>query len=111
MTSSKASESDTAAPPSISSHSPLTSSSSCEEVCILRVKSEDGSNVFVVKMSYSSTVGELKQKLNQMRPTSVCKDYILRCNYPKRMLSEDDTTLYQVGLFSSANLFIEPKTR
>ena len=79
------------------------------EVTTLQVKSEDGSETFVLRLKYDDTIGDVRLALNRhrrsasKRPTA---EYEIRSGFPPRTFSNSYETLRQAGLVPNATLFL-----
>uniref|UniRef100_A0A3Q2TD97 UBX domain-containing protein 11 n=1 Tax=Fundulus heteroclitus TaxID=8078 RepID=A0A3Q2TD97_FUNHE len=74
-------------------------------VLTLKLKSEDGNHTYVMKMSLSETVGQLRGYLDKHRgPGQPAYDIIGA--YPRRSFSDDGRTLQSCGLSANAALLL-----
>ncbi|XP_034552901.1 UBX domain-containing protein 11 [Notolabrus celidotus] len=79
-------------------------SSACE-VLTLKVKSEDGNHTYVLKMSSSETIGNLRQYLDKHRGVHL-NGYDIISVYPQCCYDEDSHTLQSCGLTINAALLL-----
>ncbi|XP_047454347.1 UBX domain-containing protein 11 [Mugil cephalus] len=77
-------------------------------VVTLRVKSEDGSQVYVVTMCFSETVGDLREYLDKHRGVGR-PGYDIISAYPQRHYDDDGQTLQSCGLSTNATLLLRKR--
>ncbi|XP_056330626.1 UBX domain-containing protein 11 [Danio aesculapii] len=81
------------------------SSPSTKDVSTLRVKSEDGTDTFIIKMYFTETIGDLRHYLDVKRgPSAAAYDIISA--FPQRRYSDDTQTLLACGLTPNAALLL-----
>ncbi|XP_072515846.1 UBX domain-containing protein 11 isoform X2 [Salminus brasiliensis] len=76
-----------------------------DEVTTLRVKSEDGEQTFILKMLFSDTIGQLRQRLDAHRG-SLYPAYDIISGFPQRCHSDDTQSLQACGLTPNAALLL-----
>ncbi|XP_073782643.1 UBX domain-containing protein 11 isoform X1 [Danio rerio] len=81
------------------------SSKSAKDVSTLRVKSEDGTDTFIIKMYFTETIGDLRQYLDVKRGPSAAS-YDIISAFPQRRYSDDTQTLLACGLTPNAALLL-----
>ncbi|XP_042069417.1 UBX domain-containing protein 11 isoform X1 [Haplochromis burtoni] len=77
-------------------------------VITLKVKSEDGSHTYIVKMSPSETVGDLRRYLDKHRRGGV-PSYDIISAYPQRNYDDDGQTLQSRGIVTNATLLLRQR--
>lgn len=81
------------------------SSPSAKVISTLRVKSEDGTDTFIIKMYFTETIGDLRHYLDVKRgPIAAAYDIISA--FPQRRYSDDTQTLLACGLTPNAALLL-----
>ncbi|CAL8248194.1 unnamed protein product [Lota lota] len=80
-----------------------------EEVATLRVRSEDGSHSYILKMHNSESIGHLRQYLDKHRGEGV-PGYDIFSVFPRQCYSDESQTLLYCGLTPSATLLLRPQT-
>uniref|UniRef100_A0A3Q2DEA6 UBX domain-containing protein 11 n=1 Tax=Cyprinodon variegatus TaxID=28743 RepID=A0A3Q2DEA6_CYPVA len=80
-------------------------SSTHQPLITLKLKSEDGNHIYVMKMSPSETVGQLRAYLDIHRGAGQ-PDYDIISAYPPCSFSDDGCTLQSCGLSSNATLLL-----
>ncbi|XP_026149025.1 UBX domain-containing protein 11 isoform X2 [Mastacembelus armatus] len=84
--------------------------SSAHDVITLKVKSEDGSQTYILKMCLSETVGHLRQHLAQHREGGL-PDYDIISAHPHSCYADDCQTLQSCGLTTNATLLLRKRTQ
>ncbi|XP_039974405.1 UBX domain-containing protein 11 [Xiphias gladius] len=82
--------------------------SSAYDVVTLKVKSEDGSHTYILKMSFSETIGHLRQYLDKHRGGGL-PGYDIISAYPQCCYDEDGRTLQSCGLMTNATLLLRKR--
>ncbi|XP_051892682.1 UBX domain-containing protein 11 [Pristis pectinata] len=77
-------------------------------VSTLRIKSENGEKMYIIKMFFSETVGDLRAHLDQGRGEQQL-DYDIISTFPQRVYSDQSKTLMEYGLVPSATLILRPQ--
>ncbi|XP_031607376.1 UBX domain-containing protein 11 [Oreochromis aureus] len=77
-------------------------------VITLKVKSEDGSHTYIVKMSPSETVGDLRRYLDKHRRGDV-SSYDIISAYPQCNYDDDGQTLQSRGIVRNATLLLRQR--
>ncbi|XP_005744507.1 UBX domain-containing protein 11 isoform X1 [Pundamilia nyererei] len=77
-------------------------------VITLKVKSEDGSHTYIVKMSPSETVGDLRRFLDKHRRGGV-PSYDIISAYPQCNYDDDGQTLQSRGIVTNATLLLRQR--
>nr|XP_012771875.1 UBX domain-containing protein 11 isoform X3 [Maylandia zebra] len=77
-------------------------------VITLKVKSEDGSHTYIVKMSPSETVGDLRRFLDKHRRGGV-PSYDIISAFPQRNYDDDGQTLQSRGIVTNATLLLRQR--
>ncbi|XP_063341900.1 UBX domain-containing protein 11 [Pelmatolapia mariae] len=77
-------------------------------VITLKVKSEDGSHTYIVKMSPSETVGDLRRYLDKHRRGGV-SSYDIISAYPQCNYDDDGQTLQSCGIVTNATLLLRQR--
>ncbi|KAG7270911.1 hypothetical protein CRUP_000270 [Coryphaenoides rupestris] len=83
-------------------------SSADDAVTTLRVKSEDGSQSYIVKMHGSETIDHLRQYLDKHRG-KVDPGYDIISVFPRQCYRDGSQTLSSCGLTQSATLLLRPQ--
>ncbi|NXJ06946.1 UBX11 protein, partial [Odontophorus gujanensis] len=78
---------------------------SAPEVCTLRIKSESGEQMYVVKMLFSETIGDLRQHLACARGGD-SNSYEIISTFPQRVYMDDSRSLQDCGLIPNASLLL-----
>ncbi|XP_021230912.1 UBX domain-containing protein 11 isoform X2 [Numida meleagris] len=78
---------------------------STPEVCTLRIKSESGEQMYVVKMLFSETIGDLRQHLARVRGGD-SDSYEIISTFPQRVYADNSRSLQECGLIPSASLLL-----
>ncbi|CAJ1061544.1 UBX domain-containing protein 11 [Xyrichtys novacula] len=78
---------------------------SAHNVVTVKVKSEDGSHTYILKMSSSETIGDLRQYLDKHRGAHL-NGYDIISAYPQCCYNEDSHTLQSCGLTTNATLLL-----
>ncbi|XP_015236252.1 PREDICTED: UBX domain-containing protein 11 [Cyprinodon variegatus] len=95
--------------PALHSVKGRTQMKNCEKtvqaLITLKLKSEDGNHIYVMKMSPSETVGQLRAYLDIHRGAGQ-PDYDIISAYPPCSFSDDGCTLQSCGLSSNATLLL-----
>ncbi|XP_041648951.1 UBX domain-containing protein 11 [Cheilinus undulatus] len=82
--------------------------SSARGVITLKVKSEDGNHTYILKMSFTETIGHLREYLDKHR--GACPHgYDIISAYPQCCYDEDSHTLQLYGLTSNAYLLLRKR--
>ncbi|XP_022609244.1 UBX domain-containing protein 11 isoform X3 [Seriola dumerili] len=79
--------------------------SSPRDVITLKVKSEDGSHTYILKMCFSETIGHLRQYLDKHRGDGL-PGYDIISAYPQCRYDDDCRTLPSCGLTTNATLLL-----
>ncbi|XP_074510246.1 UBX domain-containing protein 11 [Sebastes fasciatus] len=79
--------------------------SSARDVITLKVKSEDGNHTYILKMSFSETIGDLRQHLDKLRGAAL-PGYDIISAYPQCCYDDDRQTLPSCGLTTNATLLL-----
>ncbi|KAM4569107.1 UBX domain-containing protein 11 [Fundulus diaphanus] len=79
-----------------------------QDVLTLKLKSEDGNHTYVMKMSLSETVGQLRGYLDKHRGPGQ-PAYDIFGSYPRRSFSDDGRTLQSCGLSANAALLLRQR--
>ncbi|XP_060703160.1 UBX domain-containing protein 11 [Hemiscyllium ocellatum] len=77
-------------------------------ISTLRIKSEDGEKMYIVKMLFSETVGALRSYLNQNRGKQQA-DYDIISTFPQQVYSDQSKTLKEYGLIPNAMLILRAR--
>ncbi|XP_041843589.1 UBX domain-containing protein 11 [Melanotaenia boesemani] len=104
---------DTPLPQAVMDRSLASSSNSpqsAQAAITLKVKSEDGSHTYVVKMCLSETVGHLRSYLDKHRG-AVVPDYDIISAHPQCCFDDDGLTLQSYGLSTNATLLMRKKQK
>ena len=98
------------APPSTTTAGDRGSSEGGEvEVTTLQVKSEDGSETYVLRLKYGDTIGDVRLALNRHRRAAAgcpAAKYEIRSGFPPRTFEDSHETLRDAGLVPNATLFL-----
>ncbi|XP_048468895.1 UBX domain-containing protein 11 [Rhincodon typus] len=78
------------------------------KVSTLRIKSENGEKVYIVKMLFTETVGALRTYLNQNRAQQQV-DYDIISTFPQQVYSDQSKTLKEYGLVPNATLILRAR--
>ena len=79
-----------------------------------QVKSEDGSQTYIIKLQYDDTVASLRKYIDAHRvkakPAANASPagYEIRTSFPSRAYNEPHESLRQAGLVPNATLFLKP---
>ncbi|XP_063167886.1 UBX domain-containing protein 11 [Candoia aspera] len=74
----------------------------------LRIKSEDGEKTYIVTMSFTETIGDLRQYLAQNRGEAV-EPYEILSTFPLRVYNNDAVRLEECGLVPNTFLLLRKK--
>ncbi|XP_034269427.1 UBX domain-containing protein 11 isoform X1 [Pantherophis guttatus] len=77
-------------------------------ISTLRIKSEDGEKTYIVKMSFTETIGDLRQHLAQNRGEAL-EPYEILTTFPLRVYNDDAVSLEEYGLVPNAFLLLRKK--
>ncbi|XP_015680416.1 UBX domain-containing protein 11 [Protobothrops mucrosquamatus] len=77
-------------------------------ISTLRIKSEDGEKTYIVKMSFTETIGHLRQHLAQNRGEAV-EPFEILSTFPLRVYNNDAVSLEECGLVPNAFLLLRKK--
>ncbi|XP_043573446.1 UBX domain-containing protein 11 isoform X1 [Chiloscyllium plagiosum] len=77
-------------------------------ISTLRIKSEDGEKMYIVKMLFTETVGALRSYLNQNRGKQQA-DYDIISTFPQQVYSDQSKTLKEYGLIPNAMLILQAR--
>ncbi|XP_039190136.1 UBX domain-containing protein 11 isoform X2 [Crotalus tigris] len=77
-------------------------------ISTLRIKSEDGEKTYIVKMSFTETIGHLRQHLAQNRGEAV-EPYEILSTFPLRVYNNEAVSLEECGLVPNAFLLLRKK--
>ena len=98
------------APPSTTTAGDGASSEGGEvEVTTLQVKSEDGSETYVLRLKYGDTIGDVRLALNRHRRAAAGRPaakYEIQSGFPPRTFGDSHETLRDAGLVPNATLFL-----
>ncbi|XP_030074217.1 UBX domain-containing protein 11 isoform X2 [Microcaecilia unicolor] len=83
-------------------------SPSASNISTLRIKSENGDQTYIVKMSFTETIADLRTYLAQYRGTQ-SNLYDIISAFPQQAYSDDSKTLEEYGLVPNATLLLRPK--
>ncbi|KXJ06139.1 UBX domain-containing protein 11 isoform X2 [Exaiptasia diaphana] len=75
------------------------------KVTTLRIKSETGEKTYLVKMSFTDTIADLREHLNAVRPKGA-PDYNIKSSFPNKVYSDLSATLVECGLVPNATLHL-----
>nr|XP_060640458.1 UBX domain-containing protein 11 [Anolis sagrei ordinatus]XP_060640459.1 UBX domain-containing protein 11 [Anolis sagrei ordinatus] len=78
------------------------------QVSTLRIKSEDGEKIYVIKMAFTETIGDLRRHLDGSRG-SESEPYEILSTFPKRVYTDNSMTLEECGLVPNASLLLRRK--
>ncbi|XP_031450973.1 UBX domain-containing protein 11 isoform X1 [Phasianus colchicus] len=78
---------------------------SAPQVCTLRIKSESGEQMYVIKMLFSETIGDLRQHLAHARGGD-SDSYEIISTFPQRVYADNSRSLQECGLIPSASLLL-----
>uniref|UniRef100_A0A8C9G3Q8 UBX domain-containing protein 11 n=1 Tax=Pavo cristatus TaxID=9049 RepID=A0A8C9G3Q8_PAVCR len=78
---------------------------SAPDVCTLRIKSESGEQMYVIKMLFSETIGDLRQHLTHARGGD-SDSYEIISTFPQRVYADNSRSLQECGLIPSASLLL-----
>eukprot|EP00066_Takifugu_rubripes_P014642 XP_011603908.1 PREDICTED: UBX domain-containing protein 11 [Takifugu rubripes] len=76
----------------------------------LKIKSEDGNCVFILKMCFSETIGHLRRYLDEHRGSGLC-GYDIISAYPRRCYSDESQTLGCCGFTGNSALLLRRKRK
>mmetsp|Transcript_8124 Transcript_8124/g.20997 ORF Transcript_8124/g.20997 Transcript_8124/m.20997 type:complete len:623 (-) Transcript_8124:122-1990(-) len=82
------------------------------QITTLQVKREDGGQVYIVKLRYTSTIADLRRALDAHRaqtPEFASIQYQIRSAFPARMYDNPQQTLEDAELVPNAALFLRPQ--
>ncbi|XP_013910000.1 PREDICTED: UBX domain-containing protein 11 isoform X2 [Thamnophis sirtalis] len=77
-------------------------------ISTLRIKSEDGEKTYIVKMSFTETIGDLRQHLAQNRGEAL-EPYEILSTFPLRVYNDEAVSLEEYGLVPNAFLRLRKK--
>ncbi|KAG8143143.1 hypothetical protein E2320_000427 [Naja naja] len=77
-------------------------------ISTLRIKSEDGEKTYIVKMSFTETIGDLRQHLAQNRGEAL-QPYEILSTFPLQVYNNDAMSLEECGLVPNAFLLLRKK--
>ncbi|MEQ2286764.1 hypothetical protein AMECASPLE_005655 [Ameca splendens] len=83
----------------------INSDKPAQEVITLKLKSEDGNHTYIMKMSLSETVSQLRGYLDKHRGPGQ-PSYDIISAYPRCSFSDDGQTLQSCGLSENATLLL-----
>uniref|UniRef100_A0A8C6IML4 UBX domain-containing protein 11 n=1 Tax=Melopsittacus undulatus TaxID=13146 RepID=A0A8C6IML4_MELUD len=75
-------------------------------VCTLRIRSESGEQMYIIKMLFTETIGDLRQHLARARGGDFDSCEIIS-TFPKRVYSDNSQSLQECGLTSNACLLLQ----
>ncbi|XP_051575806.1 UBX domain-containing protein 11 isoform X1 [Myxocyprinus asiaticus] len=84
------------------------SSLAAKDITTLRVKSEDGVKMFIMKMYYTETIGDLRHYLDMQRGPGAAP-YDIISAFPQQCYRDDTLTLLSCGLTQNAALLLRPQ--
>ena len=89
----------------------LSSGGGAVEVTTLQVKSEDGSETYVLRLKYEDTIGDVRLALNRHRRAPAGREvpaakYEIQSGFPPRTFGDTHETLRDAGLVPNATLFL-----
>jgi len=82
-----------------------TSSDGGRELTTLRVKDEEGSSTYVLKLHTEETIGQLRLYINKHRGHA--HPYEIRSSFPVRTYTDTSETMLAAGLVPNAALFLK----
>ncbi|XP_070620806.1 UBX domain-containing protein 11 isoform X3 [Erythrolamprus reginae] len=77
-------------------------------ISTLRIKSENGEKTYIVKMSFTETIGDLRQHLAQNRGEEL-QPYEILSTFPLQVYNDDAASLEECGLVPNAFLRLRKK--
>ncbi|RDD38344.1 UBX domain-containing protein 11 [Trichoplax sp. H2] len=75
------------------------------DITTLRIKNEDNSQVYIVKLKFNDTIQDLYKYISNQRSSSE-PPFEIRSSFPKKLYTDMDATLYESGLTPNATLFL-----
>ncbi|KFV58247.1 UBX domain-containing protein 11, partial [Gavia stellata] len=78
---------------------------SAPDVCTLRIKSESGEQMYIVKMLFTETIGDLRQHLTHARGGD-SDSYEIISTFPQRVYTDNSRSLQECGLIPNASLLL-----
>ncbi|XP_009880493.1 PREDICTED: UBX domain-containing protein 11 [Charadrius vociferus] len=78
---------------------------SAPDVCTLRIKSESGEQMYIVKMLFTETIGDLRQHLAHARGGD-SDSYEIISTFPQRVYADNSRSLQECGLIPNASLLL-----
>uniref|UniRef100_F7AR48 UBX domain-containing protein 11 n=1 Tax=Ciona intestinalis TaxID=7719 RepID=F7AR48_CIOIN len=81
---------------------------SARDVTTIRVKSEDGSKIFILKLKFSDTIQDLRNYIKKQRPRHR-EPYDILSTFPNQKHSDLKKTMQDSGLVPNATLFLKRK--
>ncbi|XP_040443751.1 UBX domain-containing protein 11 [Falco naumanni] len=82
-----------------------TAEASAPDICTLRIKSESGEQTYIVKMLFTDTIGDLRQRLAHARGGD-SNSYEIISTFPQRVYMDNSRSLQECGLIPSAFLLL-----
>ncbi|XP_056900235.1 UBX domain-containing protein 11 isoform X1 [Takifugu flavidus] len=76
----------------------------------LKIRSEDGNCVFILKMCFSETIGHLRRYLDEHRGSGLC-GYDIISAHPRRCYSDESQTLGCCGFTGNSALLLRKRKR
>uniref|UniRef100_A0A8B9IRJ3 UBX domain-containing protein 11 n=1 Tax=Amazona collaria TaxID=241587 RepID=A0A8B9IRJ3_9PSIT len=76
------------------------------DVCTLRIKSESGEQMYMVKMLFTETIGDLRQHLTHARGGD-SDSYEIISTFPQRVYTDNSQSLQECGLTPNACLLLQ----
>ncbi|KAM9116641.1 UBX domain-containing protein 11 isoform 3-T4 [Pangshura tecta] len=77
-------------------------------ISTLRIKSENGEQMYIVKMLFTETIGDLRRHLDQSRGGEP-QPYEIISTFPQRVYADNFMTLQECGLIPNASLLLREK--
>ncbi|XP_031561474.1 UBX domain-containing protein 11-like [Actinia tenebrosa] len=82
--------------------------SATSKIATLRIKSETGEKTYILKMSFSDTIADLRKHLDLVRPNEA-SNYQIKSSFPNKVYSNLNSTLQECGLVPNATLHLLKK--
>ncbi|XP_077869146.1 uncharacterized protein LOC102809465 [Saccoglossus kowalevskii] len=80
---------------------------SSKDVATLRIKGESGDKVFVLKMKFNDTIGDVRKYVDKHR-TKDAAGYDILTTFPNKVYCNEMATLEECGLTPNATLHLRP---
>ncbi|XP_064327680.1 UBX domain-containing protein 11 [Phalacrocorax carbo] len=78
---------------------------SAPDICTLRIKSESGEQTYIIKMLFTETIGDLRQRLAHARGGD-SNSYEIISTFPQRVYTDNSRSLQECGLIPNASLLL-----